>query len=256
MELKQIWSKTRKLLGLQNRQDSTQSELHTKDEPPAGTQTQQEQRMENRADSDKTSFEMKNQGQKTTIKESAEKLSDFDRLIEKLESINKNLNQQLTQNKELTERLDKMPELVKSLIPAVENQERLQAQLSKQVNAMISRDEQFLEAIEQIPEEETRQTEILAEIKKKLSISAETEAKMAEGFRKFNETLMKLDTDMVNQTNSILQMSKTFTTSDRYLKYVMSRQSRRFVWLYVISLAVCLISVLSLVGIIVYLSGQ
>ena len=67
---------------------------------------------------------------------------------------------------------------------------------------------------------------------------------------------MKLDTDMVNQTNSILQMSKTFTTSDRYLKYVMSRQSRRFVWLYVISLAVCLISVLSLVGIIVYLSGQ
>ena len=41
---------------------------------------------------------------------------------------------------------------------------------------------------------------------------------MAESFNKFNETLDKLNRSAIGQTDGIMQMSKTFATSDRYLR--------------------------------------
>jgi hypothetical protein len=67
---------------------------------------------------------------------------------------------------------------------------------------------------------------------------------------------MKLDADTANQAHSILQMSKTFAISDTYLKNSMGKLSSRFIWLFIISLGVCVISVLVLAGVVVYLVGQ
>jgi hypothetical protein len=48
-------------------------------------------------------------------------------------------------------------------------------------------------------------------------------------------------------------MSKTFAASDRYLKYVISRQRKSFIWVFTVALGVCLAAILILAGIIIYL---
>jgi hypothetical protein len=48
-------------------------------------------------------------------------------------------------------------------------------------------------------------------------------------------------------------MSKTFATSDRYLKYIISRQNKRFAWIFIGAVSVCAAVILVLVGIIIYL---
>ena len=74
-----------------------------------------------------------------------------------------------------------------------------------------------------------------------------------ESFNKFNETLDKLNQSTANQTDSIMQMSKTFATSDRYLKYLMSRQNKRFMWMSITAIGLCVLVALTLAGIIIYL---
>jgi hypothetical protein len=76
---------------------------------------------------------------------------------------------------------------------------------------------------------------------------------MVESFNKFNETLEKLNNSTIGQTAGIEQMSKTFATSDRYLKYIVSRQNRRFVWVFVAALGVCVAVILIFAGVIIYL---
>jgi hypothetical protein len=79
---------------------------------------------------------------------------------------------------------------------------------------------------------------------------------LTESFNKFDKTLEKLNQSTVGQTDSIMQMSKTFATSDRYLKYLMSRQNKRFMWMFVVAVGVCLTAILILTGIVIYLSRQ
>jgi len=76
---------------------------------------------------------------------------------------------------------------------------------------------------------------------------------MAESFNKFNETLDKLNQSALAQTDSIIQMGKTFATSDRYLKYIISRQNKRLMWIFISAISVCAAVVLILTAIIIYL---
>ncbi len=71
---------------------------------------------------------------------------------------------------------------------------------------------------------------------------------MSEGFNRFNETLSKLDSDTVGQTESILQMNKTFAASDRYLKHIMARQNKRFMWVFIAAMVVCTLAIAGLVA--------
>ena len=69
-----------------------------------------------------------------------------------------------------------------------------------------------------------------------------------------NDILARLNQNTLNHTDSIMQMSKTFSTSEKFLKYVISRQNKQFIWLFAVSLSVCFIAIAVLAGIIVYLS--
>ena len=53
---------------------------------------------------------------------------------------------------------------------------------------------------------------------------------MAEGFNKFRMTLDRLNQNTVSNTEGILQMSRTFAASDRYLKYVVTKLNKRYAW--------------------------
>jgi len=186
--------------------------------------------------------------------QSLEKLQEgFNTLIERLQAINEHLNRQLGLNEDLMGRIEQLPQLLEGFPAIVENQKQITEQLLEQLKASAAKDQQFIDAVEKIPAETAKQTDALVDIDHQLAAAADTDVQMAESFNKFNETLDKLNQSTLGQTDSIMQMSKTFATSDRYLKYIISRQNKRFMWIFVIALGVCAAAILILTGIIIYL---
>jgi len=189
--------------------------------------------------------------------DSLEKLQHgFNKLIDQLQGINENLNRQITQHEDLMNRMEKMPELLESFPKVVENQNRLTEQLLEELKTTSTKNQQFIDTVEKIPAETVKQTDALVDINHQLAAAADADVQMAESFNKFNKTIEKLDQSTVGQTDGILQMSKTFATSDRYLKYIITRQNKRFMWMFITSLSVSLLVILIFTGIIIYLKQQ
>ncbi len=186
--------------------------------------------------------------------ESIEKLHQgLGKLAEQLGEINEHLGRQVTQHEELIGRIEQLPKLIESFPSVVESQKHLTEQLIEQLKAAAVKNEQFLDAVQKIPNETAKQTDALVDIDHQLAAAADTDVQMAESFNKFNQTMDKLNQSTLSQTDSIMQMSRTFATSDRYLKYIVSRQNKRFIWVFITSLSICLIVILILVGIILYI---
>lgn len=171
----------------------------------------------------------------------------FNKLIDKLQGINDHLDKQISQHGELMQRIEKLPDLLQSLPDAVGNQRQVVDSLIEQLKTRALKDQQFAETIDKIPAETSKQTNAVLEMNHKLSVANDIEAQMSENFNKFNEALSKLDADTVSQTEGIKQMNKTFVASDRYLKYIISRQNRRFMWIFMTALVVCTFSIISLI---------
>ncbi len=187
-------------------------------------------------------------------RESLEKLqAGFDKLVEQLQGINEHLNRQIAQHEDLMSRIERLPRLLESFPAVVENQKQITEQLIEQLKAASVKNQQFIDVVEKIPTETAKQSDALIDIDHQLAAAADTDVQMTEGLNKFNQTLDKLNESTIGQTDSIMQMSRTFATSDRYLKYIISRQNRRFVWVFLISIAVCLIVILILTGIVIHL---
>jgi len=188
-------------------------------------------------------------------RESVEKLQDgLNRLVDQLQHINGHLSQQLAQHQELMGRVKELPQVLESLPSAVENQKQLTTQLLDQLRSTAAKDDQFIETVGRIPVETARQTDALALINHQLAAAAGTDVQLAESFGRFKDTLDRLNHNTISNTEGILQMSKTFATSDRYLKYVVNKLNKRYAWVFAMALAVCLGVVSALVGIIFYLA--
>jgi DNA repair exonuclease SbcCD ATPase subunit len=188
-------------------------------------------------------------------REPMEKLQEgFNRLIDQLQQINEHLNEQLAQHHELMGRVKELPQLLESLPSAVENQKVLTTQLLEQLHRTAAKDQQFLETVGRIPAETARQTDTLNLINGQLAAAAESDVQLAESFVKFRDTLDRLNRNTLSNTEGILQMSKTFAASDRYLKYVVSKLNKRYAWVLAGALSVCLAVVSVLVGIVLYLA--
>ena len=186
--------------------------------------------------------------------ESIEKLQQgFSKLAEQLGGINEHLGRQVTQHEELIGRIEQLPKLLESFPSVVESQKHLTEQLIEQLKSAAAKNQQFIDSVEKIPNETAKQTDALVDIDHQLAAAADTDVQMTESFNKFNQTLDKLNQSTLGQTDSIMQMSRTFSTSDRYLKYIVSRQNKRFVWVFITSLSVCIAVILILAGIILYL---
>jgi chromosome segregation ATPase len=186
--------------------------------------------------------------------QSLEKLREsFDKLVEQLEGINSHLSRQSAHNEELMRRIEQLPNLLESFPAVVENQKKSTEQLLEQLKATVVTEQVFVDTIEKIPTETAKQTDALADISNQLSAAADVDVQMTESINKFNETLDKLNQSTIGQTDGIMQMSKTFAASDRYLKYIVSRQRKSFIWVLMISMGVCLAVILILTGIILYL---
>ncbi len=186
--------------------------------------------------------------------ESLEKFREgFDKLINQLQGINGHLNRQAEQHEALMERIKQLPGLLESFPAMVENQKKITEQLLEQLRSMAAKNEQFMDAVEKIPAETAKQTDALVDIDHQLAAAADIDVQMADNFNSFNRTLDKLNQSTVSQTNGISQMSKTYAASDRYLKYIISKQSRRFMWIFIAAISVCTVVILILAGIIIYI---
>jgi hypothetical protein len=186
--------------------------------------------------------------------QSLEKLqAGFDKLVEQLEGINNHLNRQAAHNEELMKRLERLPKLLESFPAVVENQKQLTEQLLERLKATATMEQEFIGTIEKIPTETAKQTVALTDIDHQLAAAADVDVQMTEGLNKFNETLDKLNQSTIGQTEGIVQMSRTFAASDRYLKYIISSQRKSFMWVFTIAVGVCTAAILMLVGIIIYL---
>ena len=186
--------------------------------------------------------------------ESLEKLQEgFDKLVEQLQGINEHLSRQATQHEDLMGRIQQLPELLESFPTVVENQKRITEQLLEQLKGTAAKNEQFIDAVEKIPTETAKQTDALVNIDHQLGAAADIDVQMTESFNNFNESLDKLNQSTIGQTDGIIQMSKTFAASDRYLKYIISRQNKRFMWIFIAAVSVCVTAILILAGIVIYL---
>jgi len=187
--------------------------------------------------------------------ESLEKLQQgFDKLIEQLQGINEHLSRQASQHEDLMGRIERLPGLLESFPAVVESQKRITEQLLDQLKGAAAKNERFIDAVEKIPTETAKQTDALVNIDHQLAAAADIDVQMTESFNNFNEALGKLNESTVGQTDGIIQMSKTFAASDRYLKYIMSKQSKRFMWIFIAAISVCVACILILAGIIIYLN--
>ncbi len=183
--------------------------------------------------------------------ESLQKLQEgFDKLVEQLQGINEHLNRQASQHEDLMGRIEQLPEMLVSFPAVVENQKRITEQLLEQLKGTAAKNEQLIDAVEKIPTETAKQTDALVNIDHQLAAAADIDVQMTEGFNNFNESLDKLNQSTVSQTDGIIQMSKTFAASDRYLKYIISKQSKRFMWIFIAAISVCVTVILILVGIV------
>ncbi len=59
----------------------------------------------------------------------------------------------------------------------------------------------------------------------------------------------------MSNTEGILQMSRTFAASDRYLKYVISKMNRRYAWTLAMALSVCIGVISVLAALLFYLAS-
>jgi hypothetical protein len=176
----------------------------------------------------------------------------FELLIDQIKGVNDHLNKQIEQQERLMARIEQFPKLLENFPAVVENQKALTEQLVLQLKANILKDQQLLSAIEKIPAESAKQTDALLAIDRQLSAAADVDIQMTETFGKFNETLGKLNQSTKDHTDGIAQMSRTFAASDRYLKYIVARQTRQFMWVFYTAMGVCVIVILLLVGIIIF----
>lgn len=179
----------------------------------------------------------------------------FQKLIGQLEGINEHLGRQTAHHEELMNRLEKLPQLIENLPAIINSQNREAEKLFELLNLTAAKQQQFTNAVEKIPAEAARQTSMLIDIDHQLAAAADADVQMAEGFNKFNETLEILNQNTTAHSDSIAQMSRTFAASDRYFKYIISRQNRRFMWAFYISAGVCISVILILTGIIIYLKS-
>jgi methyl-accepting chemotaxis protein len=253
MTIKEIWTKTNDWLKAHKISPVTEPPPEVDDEGFIAQDTDSEESAGQQQTGQGDKIVVK-AAQRTDKTQTLEKLqAGFDTLIEKLQSINEHLSRQVAQQDELMRRIEQFPQLLEGFPGLLENQRRIIEQLLEQVKLAAAKDQQFIEAVGKIPAETARQTDALVDIDHQLAAAADIDVQMAEGFNKFNETLDKLNQSTVGQTDSIMQMSRTFAASDRYLKYIVSRQNKRFMWVFIAAISVCAAVVLILTGIIIYL---
>ncbi len=180
--------------------------------------------------------------------QSIEKLQlGFDNLLEQLKTINEHFAQQTDRHAQLMDKIDVLPDILENFPAALNTQKQVIESLTAQFEQGNVAESQFIEAVQSIPAETAKQTASLAQIADNLRSASQTHTQMQNSFTEFSKNLSNLNDSINSQTDGILQMSKTFSASDRHLKYLISIQSKRFAWVFFTAIGVCLFVILAFI---------
>ncbi len=186
---------------------------------------------------------------KTDKSQSLDRIQEnFNRFVDQLQGINNNLSKQVAQQEQLADKLDKLPSVIQGLPEMLENQHRSLDEVLRQLRSSQMRSEEFIDVVHQIPREAVKQTETIQKMNQHLAAAAETDMVMRDAFNSFSETIVKLTEATEANRDAILNMSKAFAASDRYMKYLVQVQNRRFIWLFLTSIVICLLAILAMLG--------
>ncbi len=170
----------------------------------------------------------------------------FEQLVDKLGGINDNLGRQVEQNAQLLKRIDEIPQLLQNFPESMKNQRMVVDSLIEQLKAQALKNQQFAESVGKIPETAEQQTSAIKEMAGQIAASAAVDTQILEGMRKFNIITDKLKDNVEGQTDGIIQMSRTFASSDRYLKFILNTQHKRFMWVFITALSISTFAVIAL----------
>ena len=176
----------------------------------------------------------------------------FSTLIDQIKGINDHLNKQVAQHDNLIARIEQFPKLLENFPGRSRKSEGAHRAARFAAQGEYPQRPAAFSAMEKIPAESAKQTDALLAIDRQLAAAADVDIQMIETFSKFSETLAKLNQSTKDHTSGIAQMSRTFASSDRYLKYIVARQTRQLMWVFYSALGVCVIVILMLVGIIIF----
>jgi hypothetical protein len=160
------------------------------------------------------------------------------KLVDKLEGINGNLDRQVQQNECLVAKMDALPELLGSLPQAVDRQQRIFDEIAGQMRQKAAQDEKTIAE--------------LSGIREKVSASADTGVKMNETFSEFAKSLTKLDDDTLSQTEWLQHLNRSCSSSEELLRESLRKQRVHFYLVFGVSLAISLLT-LSGLGVMLYL---
>ncbi len=187
-------------------------------------------------------------------RESTEKIQEgFNRLVDQLQRINDHLGQQLNQHEELMSRVRQLPQLLESFPQMVDGQRQLSNDLIDQIKMTAARQEQFLNAVGQIPTETARQTRTLGAIHSQLEAAAQTDTELVTCFGRVGRTLDQLDTNTADNTAGMRKFRKSAAARDRYMALALSKFQRRIVWLFAGFAVLCVAAVFAIIGLAFYM---
>lgn len=192
-----------------------------------------------------------------TKKDHAERFTEsVHQLVNKLEGIHDHLGRQVDQNEQLLAKMGQLPELLKTMPEAISRQEQAVYSLLNQLQEKSRQDQEVLSLLSSLPDQSARQSRTLGEIHQQLAQSLREETQLNEQVSRVSDVLKKLDKNTVSQTEWLEHMSRTFMVTDRYLKLTLAKQQRRFLWILIVCMGICLLSVLGLIlGIYLLQSG-
>jgi len=151
------------------------------------------------------------------------------KLVDKLEGINGNLDRQVRQNEQLVAKMDALPDLLGSLPQAVDRQQRIFDEIAGQMRQKAAQDEKTIAE--------------LSGIREKVTASADAGVKMSENFGEFSKCLTKLDDDTLNQTEWLQHLNRSYSSSEEFLRESLRKQRVHFYVIFGVSLAISLLTI-------------
>lgn len=175
--------------------------------------------------------------------DSAEMFNDaVNRLVEKLEHINTNLDLQVHHNQQLVEKMDRLPDLLSCLPGSIERQERMFDEMTDQLRQKAAQDQRAAEALSGIHE--------------KVTACAELEGRISDHFVDLGQSLTKLDENTLNQTEWIQHLNRSYVSGEQCFRELFVKQQKRFYWLFGIVLGVSVLIMVALAVAIIMLLAR
>ncbi|MBM4104228.1 MAG: hypothetical protein FJ263_09325 [Planctomycetes bacterium] len=188
-------------------------------------------------------------------KDSAELFQEaVDKLVDRLEQINAGIAQRVGQNEQMLDKMSRLPEFLSSLPQQAQEQKEILQELAAELKDKTASEQKMVDSITGMTEQAVEQTRKLVDIREQLGGAAKTNRQLCANMVRFGDSLDKLNAGTDTQVEWTQHLSRSLAATDQYLKMTLARQQSRFLWVFAISMAVCLAVIAGLIAVLFMMS--